>query len=255
MTVSPDRTSDMLLPVSSDRETPRHVALIMDGNGRWATARGLPRTEGHRKGLEALRGTIRHAVKIGIEYLTIYSFSSENWSRPEAEVSFLMSLLRRFVRRDLSDLHDANVRIRVIGERKGLEPGIRKLLEEAETLTADNSGMTLVVAFNYGARDEIVRAVRELAHDIAAGRICADAVDEAAVSDRLDTAGIPDPDLIIRTSGEQRLSNFLMWQAAYSEFYFSPVLWPDFDETAFNEALEDYMSRERRFGGLSANAV
>lgn len=255
MTVSPDRTPDMLLPASSDREMPRHVALIMDGNGRWATARGLPRTEGHRKGLEALRGTIRHAGKIGIEYLTIYSFSSENWSRPEAEVSFLMSLLRRFVRRDLSELHEANVRIRVIGERDGLEPGIRKLLEEAEALTCANTGMTLVVAFNYGARDEIVRAVRKLAQDVAAGRIREDALDEVSVSDCLDTAGIPDPDLIIRTSGELRLSNFLMWQAAYSEFFFSPVLWPDFDEAAFDKALEDYLSRERRFGGLSVNAV
>ena len=231
---------------------PRHVAIIMDGNGRWAKARGLPRTEGHRHGLEALRGAIRHARERGIGYVTVYSFSSENWSRPPTEVSFLMGLLRRFVQRDLSELHQANIRVRIIGSREGLEPGIRGLLDESEALTQANTGMTLIVAFNYGARDEIVRAMRQLAQDVAAGRLDPDALAEGDVTAALDTSDIPDPDLIIRTSGEQRLSNFLLWQAAYAEFYFSPVLWPDFDAAAFDAALDAFAARERRFGAVSA---
>lgn len=255
MTVSPDRKSEDTAPDSAAGALPRHVALIMDGNGRWATARGLPRTEGHRHGLEALRRTIRHAAKTGIRFLTIYSFSSENWSRPQPEVSFLMGLLRRFVQRDLTEIHNANVRIKVIGDRLTLEPGIRALLVEAEELTKNNTGMTLVVAFNYGSRDEITRSVRQLAEEVASGRLAPEDIDEKAIASRLDTAGIPDPDLIIRTSGELRLSNFLMWQAAYSEFHFSPVHWPDFDEAAFDQALSDFMGRERRFGGLAAKAL
>lgn len=255
MSVSPDRKSDVPATAATGQALPQHVAVIMDGNGRWATARGLPRTEGHRHGLDALRRMIRHSVKIGIDYLTIYSFSSENWSRPEPEVSFLMGLLRRFVQRDLSEIHKANVRIRIIGGRDSLEPGIRGLLEEAEGLTRNNTGMTLVVAFNYGSRNEIVRAARSLAEDVAAGRLAPDQIDEDAIAGRLDTAGIPDPDLIIRTSGELRLSNFLMWQAAYSEFHFSPLHWPDFDEAAFDQALSDFMNRERRFGGLTAKVL
>jgi len=254
MSVSPDR--DMHAPASEEpgARLPRHVAFIMDGNGRWATSRGLPRTEGHRQGLEALRNMIRHAGKVGIEVVTIYSFSSENWSRPETEVSFLMGLLRRFVQRDLSELHDANVRIRIIGKRGDLEPGILKLLQEAEELTRANTGLELVVAFNYGARDEIVRAARTLAQKVAAGEIRPEQVTESALSEELDTGGLPDPDLIIRTSGEMRLSNFLLWQAAYSEFYFCDLLWPDFDAAAFNKALDCYGARERRYGGLSAKA-
>ncbi|ADZ70522.1 Undecaprenyl pyrophosphate synthetase 2 (UPP synthetase 2) (Di-trans,poly-cis-decaprenylcistransferase 2) (Undecaprenyl diphosphate synthase 2) (UDS 2) [Polymorphum gilvum SL003B-26A1] len=228
------------------------MALIMDGNGRWAQARGLPRTEGHRHGLEALRATIRRAAEVGIDYVTVFSFSSENWARPDGEVSYLMGLLRRFVQRDLSEIHQANIRVRVIGAREGLEPGIRGLLEEAETLTRANTGMTLVVAFNYGGRDELVRAVKALAEDVAQGRLRPEAITEDDISRRLDTAGIPDPDLIIRTSGELRLSNFLLWQAAYTEFYFSPVLWPDFDAAAFDDALTAFAERDRRYGGLSA---
>lgn len=255
MTANPD-PADSVLPSPDGKAAPvRHVGLIMDGNGRWAQARGLSRSDGHRHGLDSLRRMIRHAVRIGLEYVTIYSFSSENWNRPETEVSFLMSLLRRFVQRDLSEIHQANVRIRVIGDREGLEPGIRQLLVEAEQLTRANSGMTLVVAFNYGARDEITRAVRSIAQDVATGAIEPDAVKQEMIGDRLDTSGIPDPDLIIRTSGEMRLSNFLMWQAAYSEFYFCECHWPEFDEVAFDKALADYSSRERRFGGLSAKAL
>lgn len=234
---------------------PRHVAVIMDGNGRWAVSRGLPRTEGHRAGVSALRRTVKHAARRGVEVLTIFSFSSENWSRPAAEVGFLMALLERFVRRDLAEIHRENVRVRMIGERSGLEPSILSLIEEGENLTRDNTGMILVVAFNYGARNEMVRAVRALAEDVSAGRIAPADIDEAAISARLDTASLPDPDLVIRTSGEQRLSNFLLWQSAYSEFYFPDLHWPDFDEAAFDRALEAYSVRERRFGGLSAKAA
>ncbi|MEJ8474293.1 isoprenyl transferase [Roseibium algae] len=233
----------------------RHIGVIMDGNGRWAKARGLSRSEGHRHGLDALRRMIRHSVTIGLEYVTIYSFSSENWSRPETEVSFLMSLLRRFVQRDLSEIHKANVRIQVIGDREGLEPGIRKLLIDSEDMTRANTGMTLVIAFNYGGRDEITRAVKSLARDAAAGTLDPDAITSDMIGSRLDTVGIPDPDLIIRTSGEMRLSNFLMWQAAYSEFYFCQCHWPDFDEAEFDLALADFAGRERRFGGLNAKAL
>lgn len=233
-------------------EVPRHVAIIMDGNGRWAAARGLPRTEGHRRGVEALRATVRAAGEMGIGVLTIFSFSSENWSRPPAEVRDLMGLLRRFIRHDLADLHRNNVRVRVIGERDDLAPDIRRLLEEAEELTRDNSGLVVVVAFNYGARQEIARAAQRLAADVAAGKLAVEAITAEALGSRLDAADLPDPDLIIRTSGEQRLSNFLLWQAAYSELVFVPAYWPDFDRATLEGAIEEYRRRERRFGGLVA---
>ncbi|NVK35772.1 MAG: isoprenyl transferase [Rhodobacteraceae bacterium] len=231
---------------------PQHVALIMDGNGRWANARGLARTEGHRRGLETLRRVIRHSVSVGLDYVTIFSFSSENWRRPSSEVSFLMSLLKRFVQRDLSEIHKANVRIRVIGERNNLEESILKLLVEAEEVTSGNTGMTLVIAFNYGSRNEIVRATKSVAAKIASGALCADDVSEDTISQHLDTAGIPDPDLIIRTSGELRLSNFLLWQAAYTEFYFTDCSWPEFDEAEYDKALSEFSHRERRFGAVEA---
>ena len=234
-----------------DRRMPRHVAIIMDGNGRWAAARGLDRTFGHKKGVEALRTTVSHADKLGIEFLTLFSFSSENWSRPQTEVRQLMGLLRLFIRRDLADLHKANVRVRIIGARDDLAGDIRGLLDEAEELTRGNTGLNLVVAFNYGARNEIERAVRRLAEDVEAGRLKAADIDSAAIGSRLDTADIPDPELIIRTSGEQRLSNFLLWQAAYSEFVFLPVLWPDFSPADLEGAIDDYLGRDRRFGGLT----
>jgi undecaprenyl diphosphate synthase len=237
-----------------DGRLPAHVAIIMDGNGRWAARRGLPRFEGHRRGMEAVRATVRAAGDLGIRYLTIYGFSSENWSRPAAEVAELMGLLRHFVRRDLAELHRNNVQVRIIGTREGLAPDVVGLLAEAENLTRDNTALTLVVAFNYGGRQEIVRAARSLAADVAAGRLALDAIDNDAFGRRLDTADIPDPDLIIRTSGEQRLSNFLLWQAAYAELVFTPVLWPDFDRPALEEALAEFQRRERRFGGLSSAA-
>lgn len=229
---------------------PEHVAIIMDGNGRWAQGRGLPRTEGHRRGMETVRRIIRHASNRGVGHLTLYSFSSENWRRPAEEVGFLMGLLKFFIRRDLAELHAENVRVRVIGERAGLPPDIVCLLDEAESLTRDNTGMTVVIAFNYGSRNEIVGAVQRLAADVVAGRLAIEDIDQAAVSNHLLTADIPDPDLLIRTSGEQRLSNFLLWQAAYSELVFVPVHWPDFDEAAFDGAIDEYRGRERRFGGV-----
>ncbi|HEU4659461.1 MAG TPA: isoprenyl transferase [Pseudolabrys sp.] len=233
-------------------DVPRHVAIIMDGNGRWAAARGLPRGEGHRRGVEALRKTVRAAGELGIGVLTIFSFSSENWARPATEIRELMGLLRRFIRHDLADLHRNNVRVRVIGERDGLEPDIGRLLVEAEDLTRANDGLTLVVAFNYGARQEMARAVRRMVAAVAQGALKPDEIDAKAVGRFLDAPDLPDPDVIIRTSGEQRLSNFLLWQSAYSELVFVPTYWPDFDRAALEAALQEYSQRVRRFGGLVA---
>ena len=231
---------------------PRHVAMIMDGNGRWAKAHGLPRLEGHRRGLDALRKTVRAVLARNIPFLTVYSFSSENWRRPQDEVAELMGLLRQFIRHDVKELASQNVKIRIIGNRDGLPSDIVALLQEAEATTASNTSLTLTVAFNYGARDEIVRAARKLAADVLSGALALDGIDEEVFSHALDTSAIPDPDVIIRTSGELRLSNCLMWQAAYSELVFSPLCWPDFDDHALDEALLDYGRRQRRFGGLDA---
>ena len=238
-------------PAAAPRCVPVHVGVIMDGYGRWATSRKLPRVEGHRRGVEALRRCVRAAREIGIRFLTIYSFSSENWSRPVTEVTELMRLLKFFLRHDLAELNSANVRVKVIGERAGLAPDIRQLLDDAEALTCTNTGLTLVVAFNYGARQEIASAVARIAADVAAGRVKPEDVDVEMISQRLETAGIPDPDLIVRTSGEQRLSNFLLWQAAYSEFVFLPIYWPDFDKAALIAAIDEYARRDRRFGGVT----
>jgi undecaprenyl diphosphate synthase len=231
---------------------PRHVAIIMDGNGRWAAARGLPRGEGHRRGVEALRRVVRASHELGISYLTIFSFSSENWSRPATEIGDLFGLLRRFIRNDLATLHRDGVRVRVIGEREGLDQDIRALLSEAEELTKANTALTLVVAFNYGSRQEIARAAQRLAAEVASGERAVADITADAIGQHLDAPDIPDPDLIIRTSGEQRLSNFLMWQAAYSELVFVPIHWPDFDRAALEGAIAEYARRERRFGGLAA---
>ncbi|MCU0832007.1 MAG: isoprenyl transferase [Rhizobiaceae bacterium] len=231
-------------------DVPRHVAIIMDGNGRWATARGLPRFEGHRRGVEALRRAVRIAGDVGIDVLTVYAFSSENWKRPQSEIAELMGLLKLFVRRDLAELHRNNVRVRSIGERQTLAPDLRGLIEEAEHLTRANTKMTLVIAFNYGARDELTRAMRQLARSALSGGLDPESITDQTISSVLDAPDLPDPDLIIRTSGEQRLSNFLLWQAAYAEFVFLPVLWPDFDRAHFDEALAAYRNRERRFGGV-----
>lgn len=233
---------------------PAHVAIIMDGNGRWAASRGLPRREGHRRGVEALRNIVKAAGELGIKFLTIYSFSSENWSRPAEEIEDLMGLLKRFVRNDLADLHKNDVRVKIIGERANLKPDIRALLDEAEELTKNNNSLTLVVAFNYGAQQEIARAAQILAEQVARGELAPSEIDAAKIAANLLTKDIPDPDLIIRTSGEQRLSNFLLWQAAYAEFIFVPTHWPDFGKAELESAIDEFHKRERRFGGLSAKA-
>jgi undecaprenyl diphosphate synthase len=234
---------------------PEHVAIIMDGNGRWAKQRGLPRTMGHRKGVDAVRETVRAAGDIGIKYLTLFAFSSENWRRPETEVSDLLGLLKAFIRRDLSELHRQNVRVKIIGDRHGLQNDILDLLIDAEETTKGNTALTLIIAFNYGSRDEMARAMISLARDVEEGRLRSQDITPALINARLDTAGIPDPDLIIRTSGEERLSNFLLWQAAYSEFVFLPDYWPDFGRDTLLAALETFASRNRRFGGLVAETV
>jgi undecaprenyl diphosphate synthase len=242
-------TPESMTP-DSGFEPPRHIAIIMDGNGRWAAERGLPRTEGHRRGVDALRRTVRAVGEMGIGILTIFSFSAENWSRPPAEIRDLMGLLRRFIGNDLAELHQNNVRVRIIGERDGLDSEIRRLLEEAEELTRENGGLLLVVAFNYGGRQEIARAARRVAELVAAGKLAPGDITADMIGRHLDAPDLPDPDLIIRTSGEQRLSNFLMWQSAYSELVFVPAYWPDFERATLENAVAEYRRRERRFGGL-----
>jgi undecaprenyl diphosphate synthase len=233
-------------------KVPRHVAIIMDGNGRWAQSRGLPRSAGHRMGVEAVRRTVRAAMEIGVQYLTIFSFSSENWARPAAEIDDLMGLMKRFIRRDLAELHQNNVRIRVIGEREGVDPEMLGLIDEAVQLTRDNTALDLIVAFNYGARAEIARAARRLAERVADGAIKAADITPEMLSSALDTQGLPDPDLIIRTSGELRLSNFLLWQSAYAELVFVEVCWPDFGREQLQQAIDEFRRRDRRFGGVVA---
>ncbi len=234
---------------------PRHVAIIMDGNGRWAARRGLPRSAGHKAGVDALRRAVKAAADFGIEYLTIYSFSSENWSRPAAEVSFLLDLLRRFIRQDVAELHRSGVKITVVGSRADLEPGIVSLLDDAERLTRENSKLNLVVAFNYGSRQEIGRAMSAIARKVESGEISTADISPELISLNLDTAGIPDPDLLIRTGGEQRISNFLLWQCAYTEFVFVDDFWPDFTHEIFARALDEFRLRDRRFGGIEAQTA
>ncbi len=229
---------------------PRHVAIIMDGNGRWAKRRLLPRIAGHRKGIEAAKTVVRAAGDLGVEVLTLYAFSTENWRRPADEVSDLMGLLRHFIVSDLDELAANGVRLRIIGEYKALQSDLVDLIDQAVSRTAPNSKTTLVIALNYGSQAEIVRAARRLAEQVRDGVIESSDIDEQAMESALDTAGLPPPDLLIRTSGEQRLSNFLMWQAAYAELMFVDTLWPDFGKAELAAALEDYAARERRFGGL-----
>lgn len=234
---------------------PNHVAIIMDGNGRWAKSRGLPRTFGHRQGVEAVRRTVRAAKELKIRYLTIYSFSSENWSRPADEILDLMGLIKRFIQRDLADLHKEGVRIRVIGERDHVDPEVMALIDEAVEVTRENSNLNLIIAFNYGARVEIAKAARRLADEVAAGRLRPEDITPGTLGQALDTSGIPDPDLLIRTSGEMRLSNFLLWQTAYTEFVFLDTFWPDFDKGTLEAAVAQYRARERRFGGLTKRST
>lgn len=237
-----------------DLRIPSHIGVIMDGNGRWAQARGKPRTEGHVAGVKALRGLVEHCINYGVEHLTVFSFSSENWTRPKDEVSFIFGLLRRFVASDLEKLHRNNVRVRIIGSRQGLDDSLRRLIAEVEATTALNTGLQLQVAFNYGGKAEIADAVRRIAGLVAAGRLKAEDITEETIGRALYTAGIPDPDIIIRTSGEQRISNFLLWQGAYAELVFVEENWPDFNEATFVRVLEEYSGRDRRFGGVEAQA-
>ena len=239
-------------PAQAGPETgtvPRHVAIIMDGNGRWAKARGLPRAAGHRAGAEAARKALRAAGEAGVECLTLYAFSSENWRRPKTEIADLTGLLRFYVQRELDSLHREGIRLKVLGDHRAFESDVARMVDAAVEKTAGNSRMTLAIALNYGARNELVGAARRLAEQVAAGTITASDIDEARMDAALDTGGLPPLDLLIRTSGEQRLSNFLLWQAAYAELLFVDTLWPDFDGDALRSALADYAGRERRFGG------
>lgn len=229
---------------------PRHVAIIMDGNGRWAKKRLLPRAAGHRQGVEAARRVVRAAGELGIEVLTLYAFSSENWRRPATEISDLMGLLRRFILNDIDELAEAGVRLRIIGDYHALEPDVVAMIDGAIARTAANTRTTLVIALNYGAQQELVRVVRSLAVDAAAGTIDPRTIETTDIDARLDTSDLPPLDLLIRTSGEKRLSNFLLWQAAYAELLFVDTLWPDFDRDALADAIAHFGQRERRFGGL-----
>jgi undecaprenyl diphosphate synthase len=235
-------------PGAGGSPVPRHVAIIMDGNGRWAKARGLPRVAGHRQGAEAARKVLRAAGEAGVECLTLYAFSSENWRRPQDEINDLMGLLRFYISRELGALHREGIRLKILGDYKAFQPDVAKMVDQAVARTADNRRMTLAIALNYGSRAELVQAARRIAGQAASGEIRPDEVDEAMVEASLDTAELPPLDLLIRTSGERRLSNFLLWQAAYAELLFVDTLWPDFDGDSLRSALADYSVRERRFG-------
>jgi undecaprenyl diphosphate synthase len=234
--------------IAPPRPVPRHIAIIMDGNGRWAQARGLPRIAGHRRGAEAVRRTVSAAGELGIPYLTLFGFSSENWKRPHDEVDDLMGLLRHYLRGEIAELHRNGVRLRVIGDLGRLAPDIVTLIANAEELTRGNSGVNLTIALSYGGRAEIAAAVRAIAGKAVKGDLAPEAIDEALISRHLFTADIPDPDLLIRTSGEQRISNFLLWQCAYSELVFTKALWPDFGRGDLEQAIADYGCRDRRYG-------
>ncbi|MFC7050574.1 isoprenyl transferase [Emcibacter nanhaiensis] len=227
---------------------PSHIAIIMDGNGRWAKKRLLPKVAGHRKGAEVVRKCVRECSRLGVKYLTLYAFSSENWKRPEDEVKDLMGLLKHYLNNEIEELNQQNVRLRFMGARERLSPSIVELIENAEQKTGGNAGLQLILALNYGSQSEIVKAARELAREVRDGRISADEIDEQMFASHLYLPDIPDPDVIIRTSGEQRLSNFLLWQAAYAEFIFVETLWPDFDEESLSRAICEFHKRERRYG-------
>lgn len=231
-----------------------HVAIIMDGNGRWAASRGLPRTLGHKAGIDAVRRTLKAAQGQSISHLTLYSFSSENWNRPLTEVNELMKLLRLYLRSELASMHKEGIRVRFIGERRRLPADIIELIGHAEDLTQENKALTLTLALSYGGRQEITHAARSLAKAVERGQLPADAIDEHVFQSFLFTGGMPDPDLIIRTSGEKRISNFLLWQSAYAEFVFMDVLWPDFNAAHLTEAIDEYRRRERRYGATVENA-
>jgi len=231
-------------------DIPTHVAIIMDGNGRWAQERRLPRAIGHRMGVEAVRRTIKAAIELKVKYLTLYSFSTENWSRPANEINDLMGLMKRFIRRDLADLHKHGVRIRVIGERANVDADLLTMIDEAMHLTRANAELNLIIAFNYGSRSEIAQAAQRLAKCVANGELAPSDITPERLDGELHTAGVPDPDLLIRTSGEERLSNFLLWQCAYAELVFLREYWPEFGLDSLRSAIDTYRMRNRRYGGL-----
>ncbi|MCR5342979.1 MULTISPECIES: isoprenyl transferase [unclassified Butyrivibrio] len=237
--------------MEENKKIPQHVAIILDGNGRWAKAKGLPRNYGHKQGAKAVEDILVVARDMGIKYLTVYAFSTENWNRPETEVSALMMILRTYLKSSIKKSMKNNVRCQVIGERSRLSDDINAAIDELETATAGNTGLTFTIAINYGSRDEIVRAVRKVADKCKAGEISAEEITEDLINQNLDTANLPDPDLLIRTCGEQRLSNFLLWQCAYTEFYYTDVAWPDFDEAQLQMAVDAYGNRNRKYGGLN----
>lgn len=230
--------------------SPVHVAIIMDGNGRWARSRGLPRTAGHRRGAEAARVAVETAARMGVQFLTLFAFSSENWKRPESEISDLMGLLRHYLRSEIGRFHESGIRLKVIGDRSRLSPDIVALISGGEERTAGNEKMTLIIALNYGGRAEIAKAARQIADKVAAGLVRVDDVDERLIAAHLETADIPEPDLLIRTSGEKRISNFLIWQLAYTELVFLDLLWPDFSRKDFEAAIHEYEGRNRRYGDV-----
>lgn len=232
-----------------DMDIPKHIAIIMDGNGRWAEARGLPKVMGHAQGVEAVRRTVKACLKIGVKHLTLYAFSTENWSRPEHEVKALFQLLENFIDREFKIFHDNRIRLHIIGERERIQKDLLAKMESAEKDTKDYDSLTLNIALSYGGRQEILNAVRILAEDVRSAKINPSDIDERIFSSKLYTAGQPDPDLLIRTSGEMRVSNFLLWQISYAEFYATEKFWPDFDEKELNKAIEEYNKRDRRFGG------
>ena len=231
-------------------KVPQHIAIILDGNGRWAKAKGMPRNYGHAQGSKNVERICEEAWRMGIKYLTVYAFSTENWSRPESEVTALMKLLRNYMKTCLKTAEKNDMKIRVIGDIEPLDDDIKSRIRELESATVNNGGLNFTIALNYGSRDEIVRASRRMAKDCAEGRLDPDSIDETVFESYLDTHGIPDPDLMIRTSGEQRLSNYLLWQLAYSEFYFTDVPWPDFTKAELVKAVEEFNHRHRRFGGV-----
>ena len=247
-TVASEETE--LLESIRAQPVPAHVAIIMDGNGRWAMSRGLPRVAGHSEGVKAARTAVRAADALGIRFLTLYAFSSENWSRPSDEVSTLMTLLQRSIHQELPELMARNVRLRVIGRASGVPSQVKRGIDYVARETGANTGMTLFMAFNYGGRDELVDTFRALARQVQAGELRPDDVDEGRISRALYTGGVPDPDLLIRTSGEMRISNFLLWQIAYTELWITPTLWPDFGPRDFHRAIAEYQRRNRRFGGI-----
>lgn len=236
----------------SEKNMPAHVAFIMDGNGRWAQSKGLPRSVGHKKGAETVHAVLRHAQKIGIRYVTLYAFSADNWNRPPEEVDSLMDLFRQYLKSDVKELMKKKVHVRFLGDKERFDPDIRDKMKEIERDTAAFDDFHVAIAMNYGAREDMVAAVKKIAMDIFDKQYLISAIDADVVSDALSTSGFPDPDLIIRTSGEQRLSNFLLWEAAYAEFYFTPVSWPDFNEHDLNAAIEAYARRDRRFGKVAS---